>query len=104
MSSLLCASGFATQAHAQTFQVIGPGASSCGTWTADHATPNPMAKFLDEMWVLGFLAGVGDSTPLNPLQGLDANAVTVWVGDYCNAHPLDTILKASESLVKAHRN
>ena len=50
-----------------------------------------------EQWLLGFLTGTADlaATPgviepgkLDPLRGVDAEAVWAWVDNYCHAHPL----------------
>ena len=49
-----------SSALAQTYQAIGPGGLSCGTWTADRrmGSADPVA-LVDAAWVLGFLSGVG---------------------------------------------
>ena len=38
----------------------------------------------------------------DPLNGVDAFAVWAWIDNYCRAHPLDTIQKASVEFVMAH--
>jgi hypothetical protein len=52
----------------------------------------------------GFLAGIGymGQPGFDPLRGLDAHAVIVWVDNYCQARPLDHLLDAAEAFVTAH--
>jgi hypothetical protein len=87
-------------AEAQTYSVVGPGVSSCGTWTADQS--NATAYQIDLSWVLGFLAGIAYASLDNPLHGLDANAVADWIDNYCQAHPLEHIIDAADALARAH--
>ncbi len=90
--------------HASAFMVIGTGLESCGTWTANRRYPNSIAAVMDEQWILGFLAGVGDAIPsdADPLRGVDAQAVWAWVDNYCHANPLDQIIRAGEAIFRAH--
>jgi hypothetical protein len=76
--------------------VIGIGADSCGTWTADRANRNQASA--DTEWVLGYVAGVGFLSGSDPLSGLDFGAVTSWVNNYCAARPLDLIFDAATAL------
>ncbi len=87
-------------AEAQTYQGVGKGKSSCGTWTADrrHRQSN-----LDEQWILGFLSGIGyKSQSFDPLKGMDVNAVWAWMDNYCQAHTLDSIAMAGAAFDRAH--
>lgn len=76
--------------------VIGIGADSCGTWTADRG--NPYQVTADTEWVLGYVAGVGFLSGSDPLSGLDFGAVTSWVSNYCAARPLDLVFDAATAL------
>ena len=38
----------------------------------------------------------------NPLNGLDYDAVMVWIDNYCAAHPLSKIKDAVVELNRAH--
>jgi hypothetical protein len=90
-------------AQAQTYNLIGSGTGSCGTWSADRRQPPPVA-FQDEQWVLGFLSGigfVGDGGD-NPLNGVDAAAVWGWMDNYCQAHPLESIATAAKNFYQVH--
>jgi hypothetical protein len=90
-------------AKAEDIQIIGAGAQSCGTWIADHRD-GILAG--DDQWILGFLSGAayeGDGpNVLNPLRGVDAEAVWAWVSNYCRAHPLDRITDAGVAFIAAH--
>jgi hypothetical protein len=97
---------FAAAAHAQQppkYNIIGPGASSCGTWTVDQRT-NHGLYHLDQAWVLGFLSGIGymGGSNSNPLRGLDSDAVTAWIDNYCQAHPLEGIATAAAVFARVH--
>jgi hypothetical protein len=49
------------------YQLLGPGARSCGSWLADRRNS---AALVDEAWVLGFLSGVGYAGDGDPLHGI----------------------------------
>lgn len=76
--------------------VIGSGVDSCGTWTANRSYPN-QAK-ADAEWVLGYVAGIGSLSGVDPLNGLDYGAVVSWVNNYCAGRPLDHIVDAAVAL------
>lgn len=83
------------------YTIMGSGIASCGTWTAQRR-----ARQSDtfEQWVVGFLAGVGwvGDKGDDPLRGLDAQAVLAWMDNYCQAHPLERIAKATSTFALDH--
>ena len=80
--------------------LIGMGWSSCGAWTANRTARNVTAA-ADEQWVVGYLSGVAIWTPgLNPMNGVDADAVWAWMDNYCRAHPLVAIKDATSAFVR----
>jgi hypothetical protein len=90
--------------EAAEFASIGTGAMSCGNWTSDRRDRQAIAE---EQWILGFLSGIGAAPqspglPVNPLHGVDAQAVLAWIDNYCRGHPLDLIMTAGEAFVTAH--
>ena len=89
-------------AHAYT--AIGAGTDACETWTADRRQPLGSGALQDEQWVSGFLSGIGyeGEEVIDPLVGLDAQAVWAWVDDYCQAHPLEKIAAAAEAFSYEH--
>lgn len=88
----------------KAYVMIGAGVDSCGTWTADRRSPNSAAALQDGQWVLGFLSGIGyeGRDDVDPLQGLDAQAVWAWTDNYCRAEPLLNISDAAKAFYKAH--
>jgi hypothetical protein len=93
--------GLMCESASAGFKAIGAGNSSCGTWVADRQGNGALAH-QDVSWVLGFLSGLGYAGPHDPLHGLDANAVTVWVDNYCHDHPLEEIAKAAMAFDLVH--
>jgi hypothetical protein len=83
-------------------QIIGAGLSACWTWTADRAA-RTYPEVGDEQWVVGFLSAVAVWAPnLEPLQGVDAEAVFSWMDTYCRAHPLVILGEAAKAFVQEH--
>jgi hypothetical protein len=81
---------------------VGFGNSSCGSWTATRRDGGAQTH---QQWVVGFLSGVDfvkADEGVDPLKGVDAQAVWAWVDNYCRVHPLDYIGVAAASFVRAH--
>ena len=93
-----------SQTYATPYYELGAGNLTCGRWVADESTE--VVHNADLEWVLGFLSGIGYSLSgvanNNPLLGLDADAVGIWIGNYCQAHPLQAIDKAAVALDEEH--
>src|SRR4051812_14663298 len=87
--------------EAEAYMLIGPGLSSCGTWTTYRRAYQPggsatsgHAQALENMqWVLGFLSGIGfvGEHDDDPLKGIDGEGVWAWIDNYCREHPIDLI-------------
>jgi hypothetical protein len=45
---------------------------------------------------------LGKADGLDPLNGLDAQAVVVWIDNWCNSHPLSPIADAAAAFKYAH--
>jgi len=92
---------FVRKAVADEVQMIGAGSiASCGTWLSDRQT---VAYYGMSNWALGFLSGAAAySGKLDPLNGLDANAVTYWLDNYCQAHPTERFARALTVFVREH--
>ena len=56
-----------------------------------------------EQWLLGYLSGVGGvhSAGLDPSNTVSVDAVWTREDAYCEAHPLDHIVRAREAFVDA---
>jgi hypothetical protein len=88
------------EAMADMIKMLGVGSVSCGTWTIGR---RDRTAFGLEQWMLGFLSGAATWSPtLNPLNEVDADAVWVWVDNYCRVHPLDRITEAGKAFVIEH--
>jgi hypothetical protein len=79
--------------------MFGAGNSvSCGTWTKIRGSNQARPA---EQWVAGYLSGVNMTSDKRDILGdTDGDGVMAWLDNYCQAHPLDKIIKATGSLVK----
>lgn len=80
---------------------MGAGAiASCGRWLANRASGN---YFDMGNWALGFLSAVGVySVNLDPLRGVDSDAVLYWLDNYCQARPTDRFVDAVKAFIQQH--
>jgi hypothetical protein len=93
------------QNAAMATEVVGVGLAPCSTWIADRAAPDSAEAVRDRAWVVGFLSGVayaGSTT--DPLRGMNAEAVAVWIDKYCADNRLDTIVTAATRFYAAHQH
>ena len=81
--------------------IAGLGTVSCGAWTTARHDKGAWGY---EQWVFGYLSGTADNLggAVDPLRGLDKQAVWSWMDNYCRAHPLEKIYKASRVFLKEH--
>ncbi len=84
----------------------GPAMKSCGTWTTEVGAglsekTSPVGMVM-QAWVAGFVTAASAIMPtvagmhLAPTDSLGMNK---WITQYCTAHPVDNLLKATSSLV-----
>jgi hypothetical protein len=88
--------------EARAYNLMGNGIVSCGTWTVDRQ--HDRAATL-EQWVFGFLSGIGywgAAQASNPLNGMDAEGVFVWIDNYCRTHPISQLVEAAGAFNAAH--
>ena len=88
--------------QAAAYSMVGPGGVSCGSWVQARRGSSP--DYAQEGWVLGFLSGVGfmGAPRQDPLNGMDAAGVFVWLDNYCLANPLASLAAASAAFFQAH--
>jgi hypothetical protein len=88
------------EAHSQHMLELG----SCGMWLEYRTTySNSVRTAQMEGWAIGYLSGTAVwSDNLDPLQGVDADAVFYWLDNYCREHPIDPFSKALAAFVHAH--
>src|SRR5215475_5656389 len=84
----------------------GIGSLSCGTWTRQRTQGGTQAD-IDREWILGFVTGVNWDRATSPDtrgsllgRGIDVKGWFAFVDNYCQTHPLDTVLKAAISLIR----
>jgi hypothetical protein len=90
--------------QAAGYTLLGSGTASCEAWTAARRAPHELDAAMHEQWVVGFLSGIGSMIlgELDPVHGLDADAVYRWVDTYCRNHPADTIEAAARAFIVEH--
>jgi hypothetical protein len=90
--------------HASGYTLIGNGALSCQAWMDARRDPHGLETRMSEQWVVGFLSGIGSMVlgELDPLHGLQADAVYRWMDNYCGAHPSQTIEAAARVFIQEH--
>jgi len=94
----------AGEAGAQTYNVWGAGAASCGTWVTDRRGEALVAD-IDFAWVQGYITGLNAAN--NGQVGAqfgEADAAEVWLDNYCTAHPLDHLIDATDQLYTSARS
>src|ERR1051325_9049646 len=75
--------------------------STCGTWSASRDSDHNWIAMAN--WALGYLSGAAVfSTHLDPLKGLDSDAVLYWLDNYCRAQPLETFPHAVRAFAREH--
>lgn len=86
--------------EAQLPSAIGQGTASCGKWTVARGDRQ---AFGFEQWTLGFLSGavILGPTGLDPLKGVNAQAVFTWMDKCCRIHPLEPIAAAARAFAGA---
>ena len=104
-------------AAAAGFNVWGVGTDSCATYVqeylADRRGAHRERLRLELSWLQGFLTAENGETvagavahgakyprDFDILKTADVDALKLWVGNYCNAHPLNSITDAAIGLSK----
>ena len=85
------------------FAVEGAGVKSCASYKSDREEKGSMF-YIDLNWAKGFITGVNyihektmGNTQLG--AGLDLDALTLWINNYCSEHPAASLSDASAALV-----
>lgn len=94
---------FPAKSAAQTYQVHGAGAKSCGLWSEYRIQRNPLAGVM-ETWVQGYLSAFNALSAVNGhgadlAAGTDDDGVFRWIDNYCATHPLDPLSSAAAELI-----
>ena len=92
----------------RNYAVEGAGVKSCGSYQADRKKNGSM-HYIDLNWAKGFITGVNfihAETKGNPKlgEGLDLDALTLWIDNYCRNNPQASLSDASSALVNELMN
>lgn len=87
----------------EKYAVEGAGATSCVQYRADREG-NDALHFINLNWVKGFITGVNyirmtENKSAQIGAGLDLDALTLWIDNYCVQHPSDSLTDAGAALV-----
>ena len=91
-----------------TYSLNGAGKQSCAAWVESTKEKTADGKIISWdgweyiQWVAGFLSGVGWTGRLDPLNGVDLQAMVTWTTSYCKANPLDNLGTAAAAFAYAH--
>lgn len=85
------------------YAVEGAGVKSCESYQADRKKNGSM-HYINLNWAKGFITGVNfihAETKGNPQlgEGLDLDALTLWIDNYCRNNPHASLTDASAALV-----
>jgi hypothetical protein len=101
MTAWLCSTLGSAAATTEPAEILSYGSDSCGRFV--QALPSEKSMYV--AWTIGFISG-GNlwDTGKGRLagEGWDQPAVTVWLTNYCNSHPLDGFVTAALGLRKAY--
>ena len=76
--------------------IYGAGADSCEKWISTGKRDELF--FARANWVLGYLTAV-NRYARTPPKPTGADAVEIWLDNYCESHPLEDLDKAAAILV-----
>jgi hypothetical protein len=80
--------------------IAGAGAQSCGKWLEQRVSND---YFTMGNWALGFLAGAAYyGVNLDPIEGIDSQAVAYWLDNYCRADPTARFVEALKAFIRQH--
>ena len=86
----------------------GAGVKTCDVYRIDRKSKSSM-HYINLNWAKGFISGVNfihaetrGNTQLG--MGLDQDALTLWLDNYCHDHPGKTLADASGALVNTLMN
>ena len=90
---------------ANQYTILGAGSRPCGSWLQARSQATPESAAL-QSWVLGYVTSV-NANVLNVAQdvadGTSPDGLFTWIDNYCASHPLDSVARATGSLVDSLR-
>ncbi len=84
------------------YEILGPGAAPCGTWTSQRQLPDQALALSNQTWVLGYITAYNEylATSGNVAAGTDSDGIAAWIDTYCAAHPQDDLAHAARALIE----
>ena len=103
---LLAALSFPSFAANQTNQyvIFGAGSRPCGSWLQLRSQALPDSAVL-QSWVLGYVTSVNAnllSVNQDVTGGAAPDALFGWIDNYCAAHPLDSLARATGAMLDSY--
>ncbi|MBB1361835.1 MULTISPECIES: hypothetical protein [unclassified Shewanella] len=99
--ALLASSYSFSDSASGEFMAYGLGSVSCGKYSS--LSKNGSGHDMANQWVLGFVTAKNESLHFEKvnsyLEGLDTQAITKYIENYCGTNPLDQLYSAANRLV-----
>ncbi|RYH67704.1 MAG: hypothetical protein EON54_03815 [Alcaligenaceae bacterium] len=93
----LAAATFSLYSATASAEVMHLGVRSCGQWVKARSAKGPAAMYY-ENWVAGYMSGLAAGTDKDFLNGMDEDSIMLWIDNYCQANPLESVPGASLKL------
>lgn len=99
---LLFALLFAVPARAgNEYVILGAGSRPCGSWLRARSQAAPDSAVL-QSWVLGYITSINANLltiAQDVADGMTPDGLFSWIDNYCASHPLDSLARATGSLL-----
>jgi hypothetical protein len=99
---LLLGLSVALPAHAgNEYVILGAGSRPCGIWLRARSEAAPDSAVL-QSWVLGYITSINANLltiTRDVAEGTTPDALFSWIDNYCASHPLDSLARATGSLL-----
>jgi hypothetical protein len=89
---------------ANQYVIFGAGSRPCGSWLQLRSQALPDSAVL-QSWVLGYLTSVNAnllSVNQDVTGGAAPDALFTWIDNYCAAHPLDSLARATGAMLDSY--
>lgn len=86
---------------ASEYVILGAGGRACGSWLQLRSQALPDSAVL-QSWVLGYVTSVNAnllSVNQDVTGGATSDALFGWIDNYCAAHPLDSLARATGAML-----
>jgi hypothetical protein len=87
------------------YVIFGAGSRPCGSWLQVRTQASPDSAVL-QSWVLGYITSVNANvltSSQDVADGTTPDALFAWIDTYCSSHPLDSLARATGSLLESLR-